>query len=71
MMIRSIRIKLLPNNKQRTKLFQFVGASRFAYNWALDRQMANYYGSRKLQSDCELRREFTEFRNSGEAPWLL
>lgn len=71
MMIRSIRIKLLPNNKQRTKLFQFAGASRFAYNWALDRQMANYYAGRKLQSDCELRREFTEFRNSGEAPWLL
>lgn len=71
MMIRSLRIKLLPNNKQRTKLFQFAGASRFAYNWALDRQMANYYGGCKLQSDCELRREFTEFRNSGEAPWLL
>ena len=71
MMIRSLRIKLLPNNKQRTKLFQFAGASRFAYNWALYRQMANYYGGRKLQSDCELRREFTEFRNSGEAPWLL
>ena len=71
MMIRSIRIKLLPNNKQRTKLFQFAGASRFAYNWALDRQMANYYAGRKLQSDCELRREFTKFRNSGEAPWLL
>ena len=26
MMIRSLRIKLLPNNKQRTKLFQFAGA---------------------------------------------
>ena len=71
MMIRSLRIKLLPNNKQRTKLFQFAGASRFAYNWALDRQMANYYAGRKLQSDCELRREFTKFRNTGEATWLL
>ncbi|WP_256625777.1 helix-turn-helix domain-containing protein [Selenomonas ruminantium] len=41
-MIRSNRIRLLPNNKQRTKLFQFAGASRFAYNWALDKQMENF-----------------------------
>lgn len=35
-MIRGLRIKLQPNNKQRTKLFQFAGAARFAYNWALN-----------------------------------
>ena len=70
-MIRSIRIRLLPNNKQRTKLFQFAGASRFAYNWALDKQMENFREGRKLQSDYDLRKEFTALRNSGEKPWLL
>ncbi len=70
-MIRSIRICLLPNNKQRTKLFQFAGASRFAYNWALDKQMENFQEGRKLQSDYDLRKEFTVLRNSGEKPWLL
>jgi len=69
--IRSIRIRLLPNNKQRTKLFQFAGASRFAYNWALDKQMENFREGRKLQSDYDLRKEFTVLRNSGEKPWLL
>ena len=70
MMIKSARIKLLPNNKQRTKLFQFAGCSRFAYNWALDKQMKNFYEGRKLQSDYDLRKEFTVLRNSDEKPWL-
>ncbi|WP_419489530.1 helix-turn-helix domain-containing protein, partial [Blautia sp.] len=26
---------LIPNNVQKTKMFQYAGASRFAYNWAL------------------------------------
>ena len=70
-MIKSVRIRLLPNNKQTTKLFQFAGAARFAYNWALDKQMENFRGGRKLQSDYDLRKEFTLLRNSGEYPWLL
>lgn len=70
-MIKSIRLKLLPNNKQRTKLFQFAGCSRFAYNWALNKQMENYYAGRKLQSDSDLRKEFTVLRNSDDKPWLL
>ena len=70
-MIRSVRIRLLPNNKQRTKLFQFAGASRFAYNWALDKQMENFREGRKLQSDYDLRKEFTVLRNSEEYSWLL
>ncbi|MBR3457596.1 MAG: helix-turn-helix domain-containing protein, partial [Selenomonadaceae bacterium] len=48
-MIKSAKIKLLPNNKQRTKLFQFAGCSRFTYNWALDKQMKNFHEGRKLQ----------------------
>ena len=70
-MIKSVKIRLLPNNKQRTKMFQFAGASRFTYNWALDKQMKNFREGRKLQSNYDLRREFTLLRNSGEYPWLL
>lgn len=70
-MIKSIKIRLLPNNKQRTKLFQFAGAARFAYNWALGKQMENFRGGKKLQSDYDLRKEFTLLRNSGEYSWLL
>ena len=52
----------MPNNKQKTKMFQFCGASRFAYNWALKRQQENYEQGNKFISDVELRREFTQFK---------
>ena len=29
---------LVPNNRQRTRLFQFAGTARFAYNWALRKE---------------------------------
>ena len=42
MMIKTIRVMLLPNNKQKTKLFQYSNTARFAYNWALSREQENY-----------------------------
>ena len=33
---------LIQNNVQKTKMFQYAGASRFAYNWALAREIENY-----------------------------
>ena len=33
-MVKAIKVMLIPNNVQKTKMFQYAGASRFAYNWA-------------------------------------
>lgn len=41
-MIKLIKIRLNPNNKQLTKLFQYAGCARFAYNWAITREQENY-----------------------------
>ena len=41
-MVKAIKVMLIPNNVQQTKLFQYAGASRFAYNWALAREKENY-----------------------------
>ncbi len=30
-MVKAIKVMLIPNNVQKTKLFQYAGASRFAY----------------------------------------
>ena len=49
-MIKSIKVMLIPNNKQKTKMFQYVGASRFAYNWALSRQQENYKNGGKFKN---------------------
>lgn len=67
-MIKSIKVRLAPNNKQLTKLFQYAGCARFAYNWTLKRVRENYNRGNKFVSDDELRKEFTQLRN--QQPWL-
>ncbi len=37
-MVKAIKVMLIPNNVQKTKMFQYAGTSRFAYNWALARE---------------------------------
>ncbi len=41
-MVKAMKVMLIPNNVQKTKMFQYAGASRFAYNWALAREKENY-----------------------------
>ena len=61
---------LLPNNKQKTKLFQYANTARFAYNWALGREQENYKNGGKFISDGELRKEFTQLKKTDEYAWL-
>ena len=61
---------LAPNNVQQTKMFQYAGAARFAYNWALAKEKDSYEKGGKFISDSELRKEFTRLRNSAEYAWL-
>ena len=69
-MIKSIKVRLNPNNKQRTKLFQYAGCARFAYNWAIAREQDNYKQGNKFLSDSELRKEFTQLKKLQEYKWL-
>ena len=70
-MVKAIKVMLIPNNIQKTKMFQYAGASRFAYNWALAREIENYEKGGGFISDAELRKEFTKLRHSDEYAWLL
>lgn len=69
-MILTIRVMLIPNNKQKTKLFQYANTARFAYNWALGRQQENHKNGGKFLSDGELRKEFTQLKKTKEYVWL-
>ena len=69
-MIRSIKVKLNPNNKQLTKLFQYAGCARFAYNWAINREDENHKQGNKFLSDMDLRKEFTQLKKLQEYKWL-
>ena len=69
-MIRTIRVMLIPNNKQKTKLFQYADTARFAYNWALGREKDNYKNGGKFIPDRDLRKEFTRIKKTDEYSWL-
>ena len=69
-MIKTIRVMLIPNNRQRSKLFQYANTARFAYNWALGREQTNYKSGGKFLSDVDLRQEFTKMKQTQEYEWL-
>lgn len=70
-MIKTIKVMLLPNNKQKTKLFECAGTARFAYNWTLDYEKKNYESGNKFLSDYDLRKIFTELKQRNPAfSWL-
>lgn len=69
-MIKSIKVALIPNNKQKSKLFQCFGVSRFAYNWTLGKQQENYKNGGKFILDNDLRKEFTQLKKTKEYEWL-
>ena len=52
-MIKSIKVRLNPNNKQLTKLFQYAGCARFAYNWAIAREQESYNQGNNFLFDNE------------------
>ena len=69
-MIASIKVRLRPNKQQLTKLFQYAGTARFAYNWTILREEENYKQGNKFLSNNELRKEFTQLKKQPEYNWL-
>ena len=69
-MIKTIRVMLVPNNKQKAKLFQYANTARFAYNWALGREQENYKNGGKFICEGDLRKEFTQLKKKEEYLWL-
>lgn len=61
---------LLPNNKQRSKMFHYANTARFAYNWAIARERENYELGNKFISDNDLRKEFTQLKKQEGYEWL-
>lgn len=69
-MIKTIKVMLIPNNKQNTKLFQYANTARFVYNWCLNRIQDNYQNGNKLVSSSNLRKELTQLKKTEEYKWL-
>lgn len=67
-MLIGIKTEIYPTEIQKEYLFKAFGIKRFAYNWALNRQMESYKLTGKILKDTDLRKEFTQFKKS--LPWL-
>ena len=69
-MITSMKVRLEPNNKQTSQLFQCSGTARFIYNWTLARQEENYKNGGRFISDNVLRKEITQLKKTEQYQWL-
>lgn len=69
-MLQSFKVRLEPNNKQITKLFQYSGTARFIYNWTLAKEQENYKTGGKFIKNGELRKELTRLKKTSEYSWL-
>ena len=70
-MIKTIKVMLCPNNKQKTKMLECAGTARFIYNWTLWYQKTNYDFGYSFVKDGEIRKTLTVLKeNNPNFKWL-
>jgi putative transposase len=69
-MIKTFKVQFKPNNKQRTRLFECAGVSRWSYNYALGRIKEHYENTGKFLSNGRIRKEITQLKKTEEYSWL-
>jgi putative transposase len=69
-MIRAFKIRLLPNNKQRSLLERSAHVARWAYNWALDQKKQHYEETKKSISQEDIRKKLTKLKQTEAYHWL-
>ena len=63
-MIKTIKVMLCSNKKQRTKFVECAGVTRFVYNWVLDCEKISYECDNSFVSNYELRKRLTELKKT-------
>ena len=68
-MILGIKVRMFPSAEQEKKLWQSVGAARYVYNWAINREEENYEQGGKFITNNDLRKELTQLKQK-DLDWL-
>lgn len=63
-MIKSYKIRLIPNKEQEELLWKHVNSCRFVWNWGLDFQQNLYKDNKKYMSAYDLKKELTQLKKS-------
>lgn len=69
-MIKSYKIRLLPNENQEQLLWEHVNVARFTWNYGLAYQLDRYKNGEKHLSGYDLRKVFIELKKEKEYAWL-
>lgn len=67
--LKAYRIQCYPNNGQKTLFRKNFGASRFAFNFALERKKAAFDKKERIPNAIELHRELNKLKGTDELPW--
>ena len=68
--LRAYRLRVYPTRSQARTLAQLAGATRFVWNWALDRRTEAYRADGTKLNWVALSREFTVLRAAPDTAWL-
>lgn len=68
-MMKSYKVRLKPNNKQRNQLLRNTGVARFAYNFTIEKLLKCWKENHKVLSDRDIRKEITVLKQS-QLAWL-
>ena len=69
-MIRSYKIRLLPNEQQEELLWKHVNGARFVWNHGLNLEMERFKNNEQHLSGYDLRKIFTVMKKTDEYKWL-
>lgn len=66
------KVRILPNVEQEKQLWKSAGTARYAFNWALNKQIEHFDKTGKLNkiSNGILRKELTKLKQTKEYNWL-
>ena len=69
-MVRTIKLMLKPNNRQKTKLFQYANGARYAFNWTLEKVKENDKKGKEALSLTELEEAFRQQIRMETYQWM-
>ena len=70
LVIKSHKIQLLPNNRQKSTFVSWCGTARWAYNYGLERKKAEYEATGKSPGAYSLMKEVVVLKRTDAYAWL-
>lgn len=67
--LKGYKVELDPNKRQMTLFRKHIGASRWAFNWALQKKKEAFDKKEKIPNNIELHRELNRLKGTDALPW--